>query len=119
VLAASARAHLDATADLDVIVTPVLATLPWKLGHLSPFVPADELIRRTAEAVGYTPIHNIAGTPAMSVPLHSSTDGLPIGAHLAAAPGSDALLLELAYELEAARPWADRFAPFSYARLAA
>lgn len=117
VFAASARAYLAATAGYDVILTPVLATLPWPLGHISPVVPADELLRRTAEAVGYTPIHNVAGCPAMSVPLHTSRGGLPIGAHFAAAPGADALLLALAYELEAARPWADRWPPYSCAAL--
>jgi amidase len=107
--AKAARAHLDAVAGYDVILSPVLATQTWRIGHLSPLVPADELIRRTAEAVGYTPIHNICGAPAMSVPLHTSRDGLPIGAHFAARPGDDAMLLALAYELEAARPWADRW----------
>ncbi len=107
--AKAARAYLDAVSDYDVILTPVLATQTWRIGHLSPLVPADELIRRTAEAVGYTPIHNIAGAPAMSVPLYTSGDGLPIGAHIAAKPGDDAILLALAYELEAARPWADRW----------
>jgi amidase len=101
------------------VLTPVLATLPWRLGHLSPIVPADELLRRTAETVGYTPIHNVSGSPAMSVPLHMSAEGLPIGAHFAAAPGADATLLALAYELEQARPWADRHAPFSCATLGA
>ncbi|HUQ03724.1 MAG TPA: amidase family protein [Kofleriaceae bacterium] len=119
VFAASARVHLDATTGFDVVLTPVVATLPWLIGHLSPIVPADELIRRTAQAVGYTPIHNIAGTPAMSVPLHWSTGGLPIGAQFAAAPGADATLLALAYELESAQPWGDRFPPFSCARLGA
>jgi amidase len=109
----AARAYLDATRAYDVILTPVLATQTWRIGHLSPLVPADELIRRTAETVGYTPIHNIAGAPAMSVPLHASSDGLPIGAHFAAKPGDDAMLLALAYELEAARPWADRWPPVS------
>jgi amidase len=51
----------------------------------------------------------------MSVPLHASSGGLPIGAHFAAAAGNDAMLLSLAYELERARPWADRFPPFSCA----
>lgn len=118
VFAQATRAHLAATAAYDVTLTPVLATPPWRLGHLSPIVPADELLRRTAEAVGYTPIHNIAGCPAMSVPLHWSPEGLPIGAHFAAAPGADAALLALAYELEEARPWAEWHAPFSCAKLA-
>lgn len=112
-LAKAARAHLEAVSAYDVTVTPVLATQTWRIGHLSPLVPADELIRRTAETLGYTPIHNVAGTPAMSVPLHTSRDGLPIGAHFAAKPGDDAILLALAYELEAARPWADRWPPVS------
>src|SRR5690606_27574990 len=85
--AKAARAHLEAVGGYDVILTPVIATQTWRIGHLSPLVPADELIRRTAEAVAYTPIHNIAGTPAMSVPLFTSGDGLPIGAHFAAKPG--------------------------------
>lgn len=119
VFADATRAHLAATAGYDAILTPVLATLPWQIGHLSPIVPADELLARTREAVGYTPIHNIVGAPAMSVPLHASSDGLPIGAHFAAAPGSDAQLLALAYELEQARPWADRYPPFSCAKLMA
>lgn len=117
VFAESTRAYLAATAGYDAILTPVLARLPWRIGHLSPLVPADELLARTADAVGYTPIHNIVGCPAMSVPLHTSREGLPIGAHFSAAPGADALLLALAYELEQARPWADRFPPVSCAEV--
>ena len=49
----------------------------------------------------------------MSVPLHFPEGGLPIGTHFAAAPGADALLLGLAYQLEEARPWKDRWAPYS------
>jgi amidase len=113
----AARAYLDATARFDVVLTPTLAVLPWRLGHLSPLVAPEELLRRTAEAVGYTPIHNIAGCPAMSVPLDWAGAALPVGAHFAAAPGADATLLGLAYELEAARPWGHRLAPFSYAKL--
>lgn len=95
------------------MLTPTLATPPWRVGHLSPVLDAGELHRRTREAVGYTPIHNVAGCPAMSVPLHWSDEGLPIGSHFAAAPGQEPLLLGLAYELEEARPWRDRWAPFS------
>jgi amidase len=77
------------------------------LGHLSPAAGRETLIRRTEEAVGYTPVHNAAGCPGMSVPLGHG-NGLPIGIHVAAAPGADRLLLALAYELEAAAPWAAR-----------
>src|SRR5438105_4834488 len=48
----------------------------------------------------------VPGRPAMTVPL-GRHDGLPVGIHFAARPGADQRLLELAYELEAAKPWAD------------
>jgi amidase len=53
----------------------------------------------------------------MSVPLYWSEGGLPLGSHFAARRGAEGVLLALAYELEAARPWADRWAPFSFPRL--
>jgi amidase len=59
--------------------------------------------------VAYTPVHNAAGTAAMSVPLGWSSGGLPIGMQFATVPGWRAHLFELAYELEAAAPWADRW----------
>lgn len=115
--AAAVERYLAIFATYDVVLTPTVATAPWRLGHLSPILSYDELMRRTARAVGYTPIHNIAGCPAMSVPLHFPSEGPPIGTHFAAAPGGDALLLGLAYQLEAARPWYDRWAPWSYPAL--
>ncbi|MFY0527654.1 amidase [Archangium gephyra] len=111
--AQAVHAYQEATRGYDVVLTPVLATEPWRLGHLSPVLGREELARRTARAIGYTPLHNIAGCPAMSVPLHFPEDGPPIGTHFAAAPGADALLLGLAYQLEEARPWKDRWAPYS------
>jgi amidase len=114
----AARAYLDALAPYDLLLTPTYATRPWQLGWLSPLLPREELIARTEQAVCYTPVHNIAGCPAMSVPLHWSADGLPIGSHFAAAPGREVLLLGLAYQLEQARPWADRWPPYSFPRIA-
>jgi amidase len=111
--AQAVHAYHEATRGYDVVLTPTIATTPWHLGHLSPILGREELARRTARAIGYTPIHNIAGCPAMSVPLHFPENGLPIGTHFAAAPGADALLLGLAYQLEQARPWKDRWAPYS------
>lgn len=108
VLADAARSHLATIRGFDAALTPVVSTPPWPLGHLSPLVPAEGLMRRTAEIIAYTPVHNIAGCPAMSVPLGTSGQGLPIGVQLSAAPGDDALLLALAYELEEITPWAHR-----------
>lgn len=88
-----------------------------RLGHLSRLLEYEELLARTARAVGYTPIHNIAGCPGMCVPLHWSAENLPVGVHFAANIGQDEALLRLAYELEAARPWRDRWAPYSFPRM--
>jgi amidase len=101
----AARAYLRLFERWDVVLTPTLARTSWPLGHLAPAAGRETLIRRTEEAVGYTPIHNVAGCPAMSLPL-GREDGLPVGIHAAAAPGADRVLLALAFELEAAAPWA-------------
>lgn len=112
--AEAARSYRESTTGYDVIVTPALATKPWLIGHLSPFLPRATLLERAAQSLGYAPIHNVTGCAAMSVPLFWSDDGLPLGTHFAATRGSDALLLGLAYQLEAAQPWQQRWPPFSY-----
>ena len=94
----------------DAWLTPVLAAPPPKLGEQAPTVPFTTLYDRIVQYVAYTPLHNVAGTPAMSVPLGMSKDGLPIGSQFAAARGAEARLYALAYELEAAQPWAGKHA---------
>jgi len=111
------RRYREATAGYDVILTPTLAVVPWSIGHLSPTLSLSTLIRRTGRLAGYAPIHNIAGDPAMSVPLTFIDDTIPVGAHFAAAAGADALLLGLAHQLERARPWKDRWPPYSIPKL--
>ncbi len=111
--AQAVHAYGEATRGYDVVLTPTIATEPWRIGHLSSVLGREELLRRTGRAVGYTPIQNIAGCPGMSVPLYFPEEGLPIGTHFAAAPGADALLLGLAYQLEQARSWKDRWASYS------
>ena len=103
-LTEAGRVYLRLFERCDVVLSPTLARVAWPIGHLSPAAGRESLIRRTEEAVGYTPIHNVAGCPAMTVPL-GRHDGLPVGIHFAAAPGADRLLLALAYELEASAPW--------------
>lgn len=105
--AAVARSYTTVFEHCDVVLSPTVTRPPWPLGTLAPDLGRTELIRRTEELVGYTPIHNVAGCPAMSVPL-AWVDGLPVGMLFAAAPGADATLLGLAFELEAAQPWAGR-----------
>jgi amidase len=92
----------------DVLLSPVMTTPPYAIGYHAPIVPFATLLERVTDDVGYTPIHNAAGTTAMSVPLNWSRDGLPIGSQFAAWRGGEATLLALAYELEAAKPWSKR-----------
>ena len=93
----------------DIMLSPVLREPIFKTGLRNQakfsFKGLDAILR---DYVAYTALHNICGTPAMSVPLHWDTDELPIGIQFAARSGAEATLLALAYELEKARPWADR-----------
>ena len=98
---------------LDVALCPTVPILPFPLGTLSPRDAADRTIAFTEALAGYTAIHSIAGLPSMSIPLHWSADGLPVGMQFAAAPGQEALLLKLAYALEEAAPWGHRRPPIS------
>ena len=79
--------------------------------EVGPLVDFDTLSARLIEYVGYTPIHNIAGAPAMSVPLNWTDAGLPVGSMFSARRGNERTLFELAYQLEAAQPWAHRIPP--------
>jgi amidase len=65
-------------------------------------------IVRSAQFVPFTPAFNASGQPAINLPLFWNTDGLPIGVQLVAAYGRDDLLIQVAAQLEAAQPWADR-----------
>ncbi len=72
---------------------------------------AEDSLERTAN----TMLFNQTGQPAMSVPLHWTAAGLPIGVQLSARFGDEATLFRLASQLEAARPWAGKKPPVCYA----
>jgi amidase len=93
----------------DVVLCPTLPTTPPKLGTFAPNLPCELLIERTKSLAGYTANHTFAGVPAMSVPLAADDAGVPIGSHFAARVGAEGTLLNLAYQLEAAAPWAQRW----------
>lgn len=95
----------------DLFLSPVMLTPPVPTGYIAGDTPFDALIERLGGYVDYTVLHNIVGAPAMSVPLWWTTDGVPVGLQFAARAGDERTLFELAYELEQARPWADRRPP--------
>ena len=93
----------------DVWLTPVVAEPPLPLGSFDAR-PGDPLhgLRRAVAFVPCTPVCNVTGQPAMSVPLYWNAEGLPVGAHFATRFGDEATLFRLAAQLEAARPWSAR-----------
>jgi len=91
----------------DVILCPTLSSLPVPIGQ---FLDGD-LGEKLGAFMGNTSLFNQTGQPSISLPLAWSEDGLPIGMMLSAAFGDDALLFQLAGQLEEARPWRDRRAP--------
>ncbi|MDB5479662.1 MAG: amidase [Caulobacteraceae bacterium] len=96
----------------DVLLTPTLGSPPVRLGVLDPDLDDQgELRRRVAAFIPFTPLANAFGHPAASVPLYWNAEGLPVGVMLQARLGADDVLLRLASQLEAARPWADRHPP--------
>ena len=89
----------------NIILTPVLAHTPSKIGHFSIDLPYDEIAKRAVSFAPFTGLQNITGAPALTLPMGTSAEGLPIGMHFVSEYGHDKRLLELAYELEAAQPW--------------
>ena len=92
----------------DVLLSPVLAQPPAPIGYLSPTAAFPLVFERISAYSPFTHFANIAGAPAVSLPLAQSASGLPIGVMLAGAQGEEKMLLELSYELEEALPWRDR-----------
>jgi amidase len=91
----------------DVLVTPTLGAPPPPLGWFTES-GAEQEGPRIGSFIPYTAQFNMTGQPAVSLPLHWSADGLPVGVQLVAAYGREDLLVRLAAQLEQAAPWADR-----------
>ncbi len=103
-------ARLFHTADL--LLTPTLASTAPPLGRLDQnMADLDRFLALNAALIPFTPLYNITGCPAISLPLEHGPDGMPIGVMLGAPLGREDLLLELAGQLERAHPWFDRVPP--------
>ena len=119
----------------DALLTPVLNQPPVKIGALKLSAAEQNQIKligrtgvtwileamgvikpvaaRTYEFIPWTPVFNVTGQPAMSVPLHWNAEGMPIGMHFVGKWGDEATLFRLAGQLEKAKPWFDK-APVGY-----
>jgi amidase len=89
----------------ELVLSPVLVHTTPPIGHLSPTLAFDDLIERLQHYAAFTPLNNIAGAPAISLPAGLTAAGLPIGVHLSAAHGDERTLLEIAYLIEAEQPF--------------
>ena len=96
-------------ADYDVLMTPVLAERPLPIGELHGCgdAPLDDL-RRSGRFAPYTPLFNVTGQPAISVPVGFGEDGLPTAVQLVGHPLAEETLLQVAAQMERAQPWAAR-----------
>jgi amidase len=117
----------------DLLLTPTLATPPPKIGQFDLPVAlqrasdallktrtarflrytkvVDDMVDKNLGWVPYTQLANITGRPAITLPLHWTADGLPLGVQFVAPLAGESLLIRLAAQLEQALPWADRVAP--------
>lgn len=132
-LQAAARRVAPFFAAHDVLLTPTLARPPVLHRSLQPrgaeaavmqtlgrlragrtlrlLLSLTPSVERVYEFIPFTPVFNITGQPAMSVPLHWTPDGLPVGVQFVGRHADEATLFRLAGQLERARPWQHRVPP--------
>ncbi|MDQ4095303.1 MAG: amidase [Actinomycetota bacterium] len=94
--------------EIDVLLTPTLALPPVPLGWMSEDPDPWAQLIRAGMFIPFTPMANITGQPAVSLPLYWSEDGLPIGVQLVGPPAGEALLIRVSSQLEQIRPWKDK-----------
>jgi amidase len=121
--------------DYDVMLTPTLSRPPLAKGEMQPkggqaammkllgrlnagaiisaVARVQTIADETFEFMPFTPLFNVTGQPAMSVPLHWNDQGLPIGIQFVGRYGDEATLFRLAAQLEKARPWVDLVPPIA------
>jgi amidase len=96
----------------DLLLSPTMGEPPPLLGTFDDSGPDPMAAFERAFLAGcFTAAFNATGQPAISLPLHQSEEGLPVGVQLVAPLGREDILLRVASQLEQVAPWADRFAP--------
>jgi amidase len=106
-----AAATVRALAPYDAVLTPTLAQPPLPVGALRDDADPARDFENQKAFTPWTSAWNVTGMPAVSLPLHMTPDGLPVGVMLAGRPGEDHRLLALAAQVEAAAPWEGRTPP--------
>jgi amidase len=106
----AARALMAFWEEVDVVITPTLALPPVRIGWTWEDTNDDPhaAFARQFLFTPFTPVINVTGQPALSLPLHWSEQGLPIGVQLIGGAFAEATLVRLAAQLEQARPWSER-----------
>jgi amidase len=94
----------------DLLLTPTVGAPPPQLGWFTA-AGAEQEGSRIASFITYTAQFNMTGQPAISLPLHWTESGLPVGVQLVAAYGREDVLIQVASQLEQAAPWSERRPP--------
>ncbi len=113
VLHATGRRMGGFFASYDLLLSPTLANPPLPLGTVDMMAEPEGYFDQLFRRLPFTPLFNITGQPACSLPLHWTDDGLPVGVQLGADFGNEALLLRMASQIEQAQPWFDRRPPLT------
>ena len=95
----------------DLLLTPTMAEIAPRLGEIDTSLPDLAAYRRCLPSGAFTALFNLTGQPGISVPLHWTDEGVPVGVQIVAPFGREDLLIRIAAQLERAAPWADRTPP--------
>lgn len=107
-----ARAVVGASLAFDVVLSPTMAEPPLRIGELGD-ASMDTAFERFSDYVGLTPLANVTGQPAMSLPLSWTDEGLPLGVMVTGRPADEATLFRLAGQIQRAADWSGQRPPVS------
>ncbi len=103
-----AQAALESSAHVDLILTPTLADLPSVIGSIRDDADPAADFEAQKRFTPFTSPYNMTGQPAISLPVHWTDDGLPVGIQIVGRPMQEALVLAVSAQIERAHPWGHR-----------